>query len=301
MHSPSLLVSFGLLASLAGVVIGATPATLYRGDSRSSKTIKDAGGFKAKGYDRPEGTLFEHVEGTLKYPSRDPFISTSDDIDVSKGHAGSGNLYFIDSSKITEEIFDVAAEYEKAKRTYGHADEREFSVKKMIPWEAITKIQKKNKDGEWKNIKMPTAETVEGVEEFEEEKPSKGWALSIAMMSMVASHSGWAEISNTWRFYTTPVGKAVGSCGETDGQELTPSVSMDSNADVTNPPWPAGVFDLTIEGEKCQYKCDGTNAGRLFCPNRQISCVGDDAKGSPEGKKMCGSRVSFHAVVYCDF
>ncbi|CAI6332967.1 unnamed protein product [Periconia digitata] len=153
MHRATFIVFFNLLTSL-GSVVGAD--TLYRGDSRSAKTIFNDGGFKAKGYDNPEGTLFEHVEGTLKHPSRDPYISTSNDIEVSKKHAGNGLLFFIDSSKITEEIFDVAAEYEKAGKKYGHADEKEFAVKKFIPWNAITKIQKK-KDGEWKTIKMPTA------------------------------------------------------------------------------------------------------------------------------------------------
>ncbi|KAF2190072.1 ADP-ribosylation, partial [Zopfia rhizophila CBS 207.26] len=139
------------LASLVSGVTAASPATLYRGDSRGPNTIKDAGGFKAKGFDNPEGTLFEHVEGRLKHPSRDPFISTSSDIDVSKGHAGNGYLYTLDSSKIDEKIWDVAEEYEKAGKKYGHSEEKEFAVEHLIPWDAVTKIQKK-KDGEWKTI-----------------------------------------------------------------------------------------------------------------------------------------------------
>ncbi|KAI1078366.1 ADP-ribosylation [Whalleya microplaca] len=152
MHSSSFFVFFSLVASLVSGVIA---ATLYRGDARGPSTIKNDGGFKAKGFNNPEGTLFEHVEGTLKHPSRDPFISTSNDIDVSKGHAGNGYLYTLDSSKITEKIHDVADEYEKAGKKYGHADEKEFSVEHLIPWAAVTKVQKK-KDGEWKTIKMPT-------------------------------------------------------------------------------------------------------------------------------------------------
>lgn len=157
MHSTSFFVFFSLLASL---LTGAVAANLYRGDSRSPKTIKDAGGFKAKGFNNPEGTLFEHVEGTLKHPSRDPFISTSDDIEVSKKHAGNGYLYTLDRSKITEKIYDVAEEYKKAGKKYGHADEKEFSVEHLIPWTAVTKVQKK-KDGEWKTVKMPTKRAFE--------------------------------------------------------------------------------------------------------------------------------------------
>jgi hypothetical protein len=157
MHIPSFFLFFSLLASL---VSGVLSTTLYRGDSRNPKTIKDAGGFKAKGFANPEGTLFEHVEGTLKHPFRDPFISTSDSIEVSEKHAGKGYLYTLDSTKISEKIYDVAAEYEQAGKKYGHADEKEFAVVKLIPWAAVTKIQKK-KDGEWKTIKMPTKRAIE--------------------------------------------------------------------------------------------------------------------------------------------
>lgn len=158
MHVSSLFIFFGLVASL---VSGVVAETLYRGDSRGPKTIKEAGGFKAKGFDKPEGTLFEHVEGTLKHPSRDPFISTSDDIEVSKKHAGKGYLYFLDSTKIGSKIHDVAAEYKAAGKKYGHADEKEFAVEHLIPWAAVTKVQKKDKDGVWKTLKMPTKRMVE--------------------------------------------------------------------------------------------------------------------------------------------
>jgi hypothetical protein len=137
MLSSSLLVLFSLVASLLSGVIA---TTLYQGDSRGPKTIKDAGGFKAKDFSNPEGTLFEHVEGPLKHPSRDPFISTSNDINVSKKHAGTGYLYTLNSTKITQKIHDVAAEYAKAGRKYGHADEKEFVVEHLIPWAAVTKI-----------------------------------------------------------------------------------------------------------------------------------------------------------------
>lgn len=157
MHISSFFVFFSLLASLLS---GALATTLYRGDARSAKTIKDAEGFKAKGFSKPEGTLFEHVEGLLKHPSKDPFISTSDDIDVSKKHAGNGYLYTLDSTKITETIHDVAEEYEKAGKKYSHSDEKEFAVEHLIPWAAVTKIEKK-KDGEWKTVKPPTKRAIE--------------------------------------------------------------------------------------------------------------------------------------------
>ncbi|KAF2850713.1 hypothetical protein T440DRAFT_396568 [Plenodomus tracheiphilus IPT5] len=138
-----------------------------------------------------------------------------------------------------------------------------------------------------------------------EPKPSTGKSLSIAMTSLVNSHGTFATVDSTWSFYTTSVGKAVGSCGETDGEKLTPqggtSTSLSPSADIENPSWPAGEFKLNIEGESCEYKCDGTNSGRLFCPKKEIECREDTGKSKADGVLKCGSRVKFHAVVYCDF
>jgi hypothetical protein len=138
-----------------------------------------------------------------------------------------------------------------------------------------------------------------------ENTPENGKSLSIAMTSSVSPHAGWADVSNIWKFYTTSVGKAVGSCGETDGQEITPKgpsdPSLPSNANPENPPWPTGIFNMTIEGQGCQYRCDGTNAGRLFCPHKQISCSEDSVRSKKEGMLKCGSTSFFHATVYCDF
>ena len=90
-----------------------------------------------------------------------------------------------------------------------------------------------------------------------EDTPENGKSLSIAMTSSVSPHGGGADVSNIWKFYTISVGKAVGSCGETDGQEITPEgpsdPSLPSNADPEYPPWPGGIFNMTIEGQGCQY------------------------------------------------
>ena len=144
--------SFVFLSLLALLATDILAVTLYRGDTRGPKTIKDAGGFKSKG---SEGTVFEHVEGTLKHPSKDRFISTSSDINAAKEKAGNGYLYTLDSTKISKPIHNVAAEYEAAHKTYGHADEKEFAVEEEIPWDAITQVQKKD-GGVFKTLKMPT-------------------------------------------------------------------------------------------------------------------------------------------------
>ncbi|PVH92050.1 hypothetical protein DM02DRAFT_701765 [Periconia macrospinosa] len=137
--------------------------------------------------------------------------------------------------------------------------------------------------------------------------PKPGNSLSIAMVSTVNAHSGGATVDSTWNFFTTPVGKAVGSCGETEGEKLIPEegstndkLPSDVAGKTDNPPWPTGSFKLKIEGQECEYKNDGSNPGRLFCPKKEISCQEDSMKSKKEGSLRCGQGF-FHAVVYCDF
>jgi hypothetical protein len=137
-------------------------------------------------------------------------------------------------------------------------------------------------------------------------KPSKGMSLSIPMWTGVSPHEFSASVDHQWKFYTTKVGKAVGNCGETKGAweiktESSDKPAGDEKADNARPPFPRGTFKLSIEDEACTYKCDGTNAGRLFCPKKVISCVEDSAKSKPGGMLKCGDKQFHHAVVYCDF
>jgi hypothetical protein len=90
MRSSAFVTIFSVLASLASA------ATYYRGDTRGPTALKADDGFKARGYTNPEGTLFEHVEGTLKKPMRDPFISTTSDEGYAKEHNGKGYVYSIE-------------------------------------------------------------------------------------------------------------------------------------------------------------------------------------------------------------
>jgi hypothetical protein len=136
-------------------------------------------------------------------------------------------------------------------------------------------------------------------------KPSGDMSLSIAMVTSVYVGGFSATVDNQWKFYTTKVGKAVGSCGETEGQSIT-AESNDkpaggSDADPDSPPWPAGIFSLNIEGEACVYRCDGTSPGRLFCPKKEITCREDSMRSKADGVLKCGSYQFFHPVVYCDF
>ncbi|KAI4710425.1 hypothetical protein J4E89_004880 [Alternaria sp. Ai002NY15] len=130
----------------------------------------------------------------------------------------------------------------------------------------------------------------------------KGMALSIAMVTHYSGHGTSVSVNHEWKFYTTSVGKAVGSCGETDGKEIvadtdeTPRPGSDSKA-----PFPGGIFKLDIEGEACTYKCDGNNPGRLFCPQREIACREDSKKNMEVGAMKCGRDQFFAPSVFCDF
>ncbi|CAI6341999.1 unnamed protein product [Periconia digitata] len=134
-------------------------------------------------------------------------------------------------------------------------------------------------------------------------------ALSIAMVSNVASQGQSAEITGAWNFYTTNKGGIpVGSCGETEGEKLTPKpgssdtkLSRNVAENFENPPWPGGEFKFDINGEECVYKNSGDSPGRLYCPRKQYSCQEDSAKSNNKGYKKCGTSQYFHAVVFCDF
>ncbi|KAF2819103.1 hypothetical protein CC86DRAFT_413177 [Ophiobolus disseminans] len=133
-------------------------------------------------------------------------------------------------------------------------------------------------------------------------KPSKGMSLSVAMITNFSPHGMSVDVDHLWKFYTTKVGKPVGSCGQTDGKEI-PAESTDKPqlGGSSNTPFPGGIFKLNIEGEACTYRCDGTNPGRLFCPQREIACREDSNKNQKLGSMRCGSNQFFAPSVYCDF
>jgi hypothetical protein len=127
-------------------------------------------------------------------------------------------------------------------------------------------------------------------------------ALSIAMVITYNAMEPYPVPKFQWKFYTTKVGKAVGSCGETEGQSITAdSNNRPTSGTMVNPPWPAGIFRLDIEGETCMYKCDGTNPGRLFCPKKEIACHEDPKKRKADGLLECRSGGLFHPIIYYNF
>lgn len=94
------------------------------------------------------------MDGSLDHP-RDPFVATTKSLSFAQLYAERGYLYTIDSSKIPDRIWDVAAEYEKKGETYDHPEEQEFSVEGTIPWTATTKVQEKEVGRGWVTLNLP--------------------------------------------------------------------------------------------------------------------------------------------------
>lgn len=136
MHSAPFFVFFSVLATLLSSV--AAYGTIYRFDNRDPATIKSGGGFKSRGNDpATQENLFKHC-GPGSY-ANDPFISTSPLMDLS--HHGTYR-YSVDSSKITNKIWNVAEEYQKAGKKNDYAEEQELSVQNEIPWSAVLAVAK---------------------------------------------------------------------------------------------------------------------------------------------------------------
>ena len=148
MHSTPLFLCFSLLTSLISGV--AAFGTIYRGDTRSPDEIKADGGFKARSTTgaTSKEILDAHVGDTLK--ENDPFVSCSTNMEVSKEFGD--YLYFLDSSKITNKIWDVNAVLEDPDEMFNW--EMEAAVEYFVPWAAVVSVEKKDGD-EFKPITKP--------------------------------------------------------------------------------------------------------------------------------------------------
>ncbi|KAH8726623.1 hypothetical protein GQ44DRAFT_705260 [Phaeosphaeriaceae sp. PMI808] len=148
MHSSSLFFCFSLLVSLISGV--AALGTIYRGDTRSPDVIKADGGFKARSTTgaTSKKILDDHVGDTLG--ANDPFVSCSIDMEVSKTFGD--YLYTLDSSKITNKIWDVNAVLEDPDEMFNW--EKEQAVEHFVPWAAVISVQKKE-GGIFKPINKP--------------------------------------------------------------------------------------------------------------------------------------------------
>ncbi len=133
--------------------------------------------------------------------------------------------------------------------------------------------------------------------------PQATKALSIIMQNHFLQDNKGVEISdNSWLFFETDKGQSALCQQETDALLRTP---MDKNANVNNPPWPGGTYNLRINDMDCQYKNNGANPGALWCNgnNVPVTCYEDSMKAQQTSQNCGGDPSTYtqHSVVYCDF
>ena len=118
-------------------------ANLYRMDFRSPAELKAAGGLVSRA---PNGgaSVIDHVKATPGI--QDPWVGTTNDKKLAQAGAKSpGNVYvyYINPSGLT--IVDTIREFQKAKQTHPHPGEKEFAIKRIVPWNNIV---------QWETFKM---------------------------------------------------------------------------------------------------------------------------------------------------
>lgn len=99
-----------------------------------------------------------------------------------------------------------------------------------------------------------------------------------------------------WLFLEADLGQGVG-CREDFLRPFdTVPWDLSGNGAEDGSTFPGGTrdLDLTIDGQKCQYKNDGDDPGALWCGERGISCMDDPADKDPndsnsdKGNYQCG-------------
>jgi hypothetical protein len=136
-------------------------------------------------------------------------------------------------------------------------------------------------------------------------------AISIIMQHLIDPISN--EVS--WQFFASDYG--VSSLCH-PYQEAALSVTIDGPSDTDNPAWPGGTFTLhNLDEVDCDYKNDRSNAGALWCQDRNeakpengekekkvmISCREEDRRWDHEAK-ICSEgdlSLAHHPVVICDW
>lgn len=94
-----------------------------------------------------------------------------------------------------------------------------------------------------------------------------------------------------WLFLMTNYGSGV-EC-RTDFLIPFKTVSWAPNGAVT---YPGGTWDLKVDGESCQYKNSGDNAGKLFCHDEEYTCIDDPAE---KNEYQCPNNYRRQPVFTC--
>ncbi|ORY03676.1 SGNH hydrolase-type esterase domain-containing protein [Clohesyomyces aquaticus] len=139
--------------------------------------------------------------------------------------------------------------------------------------------------------------------------PPKSKALTVVFQEQVTESPG---PDHQWMFYEASLGQEA-VCSHNGAKAIDPVEPVDGgtkspDGDVDNPPWAAGTYKFKAYGEDCEYKCDGNNAGALFCPSFQggVTCQEDTSKAKGrDGTVYCGNdgfaSKSEHAVAFCEW
>jgi hypothetical protein len=111
---------------------------------------------------------------------RDPFISTSHDVRIAREFAQKphnpnpdGWVYYLDPSKINEEMHDTAAYWAQIGGTNTYAREQEVAVNHLIPWSAVVKVERVE-EGKAKLVKVPGVGTEAGQSNTGDKTPPPG-------------------------------------------------------------------------------------------------------------------------------
>lgn len=155
----------------------------------------------------------------------------------------------------------------------------------------------------------PDAQVTPRDDEPAEVLPKSGRGLVVVLYERVSPSFRQVDIEYSWKFFTTPLGRGIDcSLGTDPVVEIKPegpsdavfghNLSFDPKTDV---PWPGGDYKVVIDGQECHYKNDGSNAGRLFCPTREISCEEDRASKQYDDMQHCDSYTLLKSNVFCQF
>ncbi|KAH5645502.1 hypothetical protein HBI51_111200 [Parastagonospora nodorum] len=107
---------------------------------------------------------------------------------------------------------------------------------------------------------------------------------------------------NDWYVYEIPVG--VSALCKPEDQTVTKWTAEDGPWPSNGPDWPAGTFDINVDGMECQYKNDGRgNPGSLWCKGQDdpFTCYKDPKLDKREGKFCDGGRIYQQPYVYCQW
>jgi hypothetical protein len=146
----------------------------------------------------------------------------------------------------------------------------------------------------------------------EDPKPTK--ALSINFESKYDHTEGeaadWVTLwfKRTWLFYEHNIGDPVGCFDRENAWQFEESMSekQDDMLDwPSNPEINREDFDEpSVLPQGCYYRNDGTNAGRLFCPDLPgggVNCKEHEDRKKPEKTYECGDKGRRRAAVVCEW